>query len=284
MITLGLAWIGGTLLIVSNLVVPTGVLLAERTLYLPSVGAVLVFGWLVAWTEASWYRVGVGLAALAVAAGLVGTATRLPAWRDNNHFFPQLVRDAPGSYRAYLVAGALSYDAGDRGQGEALLRRALVVYPLHPVVWSTLAYRMEEDRRWADAAQYFHVAFRLDSMRIEAGVRAAASYLRAGLVDSAEAVADRMAEVNAGDARYLAARAEIAAARGRPLEAMTWRRRQAWQFPHVWQYWFLAADAALQAGYCWEASRSVARVRSLRPDEPRLEVLEQRARAAGCEG
>jgi tetratricopeptide (TPR) repeat protein len=281
-ITLGLTWIGGTLLILSNIVVPTGVLLAERTLYLPSVGAVLLLGWLVAWTEASWRRVGVALAALAVAAGLVRMATRLPAWRDNNHFFPQLVRDAPGSYRSYLVAGALAYDAGDRVNGESLLRRALVVYPLHPVPWVTLAYRFEEDRRWAEAARYFRAAFLLDSMRLEEGARAAVSYVRAGLVDSAESIARRMGDLNAGDPRYLAARAEIALARGRPLEAMTWRRRQAWQFPLIWQYWALTADAALQAGYCWEALRSITRVRERRRDAPGLDSLEQRAQAAGC--
>jgi len=284
MITLGLAWVGGTLLIVSNVVVPTGVLLAERTLYLPSVGAVFVFGWLVAWTEASWHRVGVALATAGVAAGLIRTTTRLPAWQDNNHFFPQLVRDAPGSYRSYLVAGALSYDAGDRGRGEALLRRALVVFSLHPQVWETLANRLQEDRRWAEAARHFEAAFLLDSMRLEAGARAVVSFLRAGMVDSADAVAGLMARVAPGDFRYHAARAELALARGRPLEAMSWRRRVAWHDPLVWQYWYLTADAAVRAGYCWEAERSLARARALEPTVPQLDVLRSRVRAAGCGG
>ncbi len=283
-ITLGLGWIGGTLLIVSNLIVPTGVLLAERTLYLPSVGAVLVFGWLVAWTEASWRHLGVALAALAVTAGLVRTSTRLPTWRDNDHFFPQLVRDAPGSYRAYLVAGALAYDAGDRGRGEVLLRRALLVYSLHPLVWETLAYRLEEEGRWREAAQHFRAAFLLDSLRLEAGARAAVAYLRAGLGDSAEVVAARMAAVDSNDIRYLAVRAEIALAMGRPLEAMTWRRRVAWRFPRVWQYWFLTAEAALRAGYCPEAVRSVERIRALAPGAPRLDALVQRLAGGGCGG
>lgn len=282
MISLGLVWIGGTLLIVSNLIVPTGVLLAERTLYLPSVGAVLVLGWLVAWSEASWRHVGVALAALAVAAGLVRTSTRLPTWRDNDHFFPQLVRDAPGSYRSFLVAGALAYDAGDRGRGEVLLRRALLVYSLHPLVWETLAYRFEEEGRWREAAQHFRAAFLLDSLRLEAGARAAVAYVRAGLVDSADIVARRMAAVDSSDVRHLATRAEIALARGRPLEAMTWRRRVAWRFPRVWQYWFLTADAALRAAYCPEAVRSIERVRELAPSAPRLHELVQRAEHSGC--
>ena len=282
MITLGLAWIGGTLLVVSNLIVPTGVLVAERTLYLPSVGAVLVVGWFVAWTEASWHRVGIALTAVLVATGLTGALLRLPTWRDNSHFFPQLVRDAPGSYRSYLVAGALAYDAGDRPRGEVLLRRALLVYSLHPLVWETLAYRFEEDRRWDEAARHFRAAFLLDSLRFEAGARAAVSFVRAGMLDSADAVTARMARVNPQDFRYQAARAEVAAARGRLLEAMTWRRRVAWQFPGVWQYWFLTADGAAAAGYCWEAQRSFRRVRELAPDLDQLEALASRVRAAGC--
>jgi hypothetical protein len=39
--SMGLAWTGGTLLVVSNLFVPSGVLLAERSMYLPSVGVVV---------------------------------------------------------------------------------------------------------------------------------------------------------------------------------------------------------------------------------------------------
>ncbi len=39
-----LLWIVVTLLLVSNLIVPTGILLAERTLFLPSVGAALLIG------------------------------------------------------------------------------------------------------------------------------------------------------------------------------------------------------------------------------------------------
>lgn len=283
-ITLGLAWIGGTLLIVSNLIVPTGVLLAERTLYLPSVGAVLLIGWLVAWAEASWRHVGVGLTTLFVGLGLVRALTRVEVWRDNNRFFPQLVRDAPGSYRSLWVAGALAYDGGDRARGEALIRRALVVYPLHPQVWETLAYRFEEEKRWHEAGQHFQAAFTLDTMRLDAGARSALAYIRAGYVDSAAVLAERLEAIAPQDFRSYAARGEIAAARGRWLEAMTWRRRIAWQFPKESFYWVTTAEAAIRAGHCWEARRSVELVRALRPQFERLHVLEQGFAKLDCDG
>jgi len=278
----GIAWMAGTLLIVSNLIVPSEVLLAERTLYLPSVGAVLVLGWLVAWTEASWRHVGAGLAALAVGLGLARTVTRNPAWTDNNHFFPQLVRDAPGSFRSFWVAGALAYGEGDRPRGEALVRRAILIYPFQPGHWGDLAVQLEQDGRWLEAAQYFKAAFTIDSTDVLKGVLAARNYIRAGMVDSAAALAARIGVAYPNDPRYYAAMAELESAQGRFVAAMTWRRRVAWQFPRAWQAWYLTAQEALAARHCWEARRSTGRARELRPDLPQLADLDRRIGELGC--
>ena len=282
-ITFGIAWMAGTLLIVSNLLVPSEVLLAERTLYLPSVGAVLLLGWLAAWAEASWRYVGVSLVTAAVGLGMAGTVTRVPVWSDNAHFFPRLVRDAPGSYRSLWVAGALAYDAGDRRRGEVLVRRAIVTAPLQKGPWETLAVQLEKDGRWLDAAQHFKAAFTLESADANYGLLAVRNYLRAGMVDSAAALIPRLATAFPNDFRYYAAMAEFEAARGRALAAMTWRRRIAWQFPRTWEMWYLTADAALAARYCWEAQRSTTQMRALRPTLAQLPELERRLRELGCD-
>ncbi len=278
----GIAWIAGTLLIVANLIVPTGVLLAERTLYLPSVGAVVMLGWLAAWAEANWRHAGVALAGLGVALGMARTATRIPVWSDNARFFPQLVKDAPGSYRSYWVAGAMAYDAGDPRRGEALLRRALDIYPLHPRMWETLAAQLERQQRWLEAAQAFRAVYTLDSTNLEDGARGILAFLRAGMPDSALSLAARLGAAYPDAPAYLAARAEIARAQGKLLESMTWRRRLAWADPKVWQYWFLTSQAALEVRACWEARRSLERAKALAPAEPRLAELEQRVAKSDC--
>jgi tetratricopeptide (TPR) repeat protein len=282
-LTFGLAWIGGSLLIVSNILVPTGVVLAERTLYLASVGAALMLGWLVAWTEASWRRAGVALAGGLVALGMLRTETRVLVWRDNNRFFPQLVQDAPGSYRSYWVAGALAYDAGDRSRGTALLRRAIVVYPYHPRVWETLAYQQEKDGHWLEAARAFRAAFALDSTEAANALLAVRNYLRAGMVDSASILAQRLSRSAPYDPRYYAVMAELDSAQGRPVAMLTWRRRIAWSFPDTWQSWSLMARAALAARVCWDAERSIDRLRALRPDLAEVKELEARWRELRCE-
>jgi tetratricopeptide (TPR) repeat protein len=281
-IAFGLAWMAGTLLIVSNLIVPSEVLLAERTLYLPSVGAVLVLGWLAAWSEASWRYAGVGLAALGVGLGLARTVTRVPVWRDDDRFFPQLVRDAPGSYRSYWMAGILAYQAGDRARGETLVKHALVVYPLHPGVWQTLGDQQTREGRWLEAARNYRIAFRLDSTEAANGFFAARSYVRAGLMDSAAALTALLQAKFPYNVWYQSSMAELEGARGHPLAAMTWWRRVAWQLPDSWEAWYMTARTALEAGYCWEARRSTGRVRALRPGLRELQDLQSQIGRSGC--
>jgi hypothetical protein len=282
-LSLGLAWIGGTVLVVANLIAPTGVLLAERTLYLPSVGAAILVGWLVARSEASRRHVGVALAALTVGLGMTRALLRLPVWRDNSAFFSHLIQDAPGSYRSYALAGVAAYDRGHHEAGEALLYRALSICPLCPTVWQTLAHELHTDGKWAEAARAYKLGYRVDSSWAEGAAYGIVAYVRAGMLDSAVALADTVARHAPHDINYLGARAQIARAEGRPLEEMTWRRQLAWQIPDNWQFWLFTADAALEARSCWEARRSVARVRQLNPTFEALPGLERRLRESGCD-
>jgi hypothetical protein len=282
-VSFGLAWMGGTVLVVANLIAPTGVLLAERTLYLPSVGAAILVGWLAASSEASWRHAGVGLAAVIVGLGMTRTLVRLPVWRDDPGFFGHLIQDAPGSYRSYGLAGVDAYSRGHHEAGEALLYRALGICPLCPTVWQTLAVELQRDGKWAEAARAYKLAYRVDSTWVEGAAYGIVAYVRAGMLDSAESLADTVAHHAPHDLEYLGARAQIARAQDRPLEEMTWWRQVAWEVPDNWQWWLFTAEAALRARSCWEARRSVRRVRELNPTFKALPGLERRLREARCE-
>jgi tetratricopeptide (TPR) repeat protein len=281
-VTFALAWIGATLLIVSNLLVPTEVLVAERTLYLPSVGATLLVGYGLGALAARRFGAAVVLGALLVALGVVRTASRVPVWRDDSTLLHQLVRDAPGSFRADWVLGGFYFIGGDSASGEALYRRALRTNPLHAQLWDDLGVQMETQQRWRDAAPAFAAAFRIDRRRAEAAARAIVNYLRAGLVDSAAAIAREARGIHSEDYRVQIALGDLALAQGRPLEAMTWRRRVARRFPDVWSYWWLTADAAVRAGYCPEVAHSLGELARLRADPVRRAELVRGARRAGC--
>lgn len=120
---------------VSNAVFITSILLAERTLFLASVGAMLVAGWaldraLARAAEASpRARALVGAAiALLLVAGVARSADRQRAWKDSDTIFAQTAIDAPQNYRAQFLQGAQRFVNGDRPGGERQMRIALGIY------------------------------------------------------------------------------------------------------------------------------------------------------------
>ncbi|MGH7569194.1 MAG: hypothetical protein ACREL9_09525, partial [Gemmatimonadales bacterium] len=113
-VALGLVWSGVTLLPVSNLLVPTEFLVAERTLFLPSWGVAVALGGLwAAWRAPAAARNGVLAAVLA--AGALRSVIRTPVWRDDDRLFQSVVRDAPRSYRTLWNQGRDEFAAGRMG-------------------------------------------------------------------------------------------------------------------------------------------------------------------------
>ncbi|MGH7561188.1 MAG: tetratricopeptide repeat protein, partial [Gemmatimonadales bacterium] len=133
-----LVWTALALLPVSNLL-PSGVILAERTLFLPSAGMMLAAG--VAWDALReragqpLARAGLGAAtALVAGLGLVKSWDRSAVWRDQDTFFDQLPKDAPRTYRAHKVVAQHLVHSGRRREAEGAWRRALELYEGDPVV------------------------------------------------------------------------------------------------------------------------------------------------------
>jgi len=122
----GLGWIGIAYLPVSNLVVPHGVLVAERLLYLPSVGLALAAAAALdrlprrAWAIALF---------VIVAAGAVRSAVRVPVWRDNRAAALAMIADAPLSYRSWDYLGWEYLWTGHDQRALASFRRARSIYP-----------------------------------------------------------------------------------------------------------------------------------------------------------
>ncbi|HXJ31474.1 MAG TPA: hypothetical protein VNG35_12585 [Gemmatimonadales bacterium] len=91
----GLGWIAIAFLPVANLFFPTGVLVAERTLYLPSVGLALAAG---AWLRdipSRWYwTAACGIAVL----GGVRTWLRVPIWKNSRSVAFSVLDNSPKSF------------------------------------------------------------------------------------------------------------------------------------------------------------------------------------------
>lgn len=120
--TFGMSWAGLALLIPSNLIVVTGFVLAERTLFLASAGIALCIGVgmhaLLGVAERSRnvtrYFVTAALFAV-VAAAIIRSASRSLVWHDNERLFRQTVEDVPSSGRAHWMLAAQLFETGKRG-------------------------------------------------------------------------------------------------------------------------------------------------------------------------
>lgn len=110
----GVVWFVITILPVSNLLFLTGVLLAERTLYLPSLGFAAAVGWAVLWLAERRPRVTPLLFALALFLMAWRSWERNPTWKDNGTVFLTMIEGHPHSGRSQWAMGDMLLQRGQR--------------------------------------------------------------------------------------------------------------------------------------------------------------------------
>ena len=127
----GLLWVAVAYLPVSSLIVPIGLLMAERTLYLASAGVVLALA-------AAAVRLPLRPSALAsgaacvVVLGALRTALRVPIWHDNLRVALSIVEDSPRSYQGPMASAGIFLEAGRPVQALEYADSAWSVFPLDP--------------------------------------------------------------------------------------------------------------------------------------------------------
>jgi protein O-mannosyl-transferase len=173
----GVMWAAIALLPVSNLLVPTGVLLAERSLFLPSVGAMLVPVALlqvrVAWPV-------LVAASVLVAAGFVRSVLRAPVWRDDATLWAVTAAESPRNYFAHYQYGTELFAEGRAEAGEHELRTAIALEPHDPRLYASLGWRLAAANRCDSAAPLFRTALSLWPMSYEARAGLVTCLMRAG--------------------------------------------------------------------------------------------------------
>ncbi|HEX2780690.1 MAG TPA: tetratricopeptide repeat protein [Gemmatimonadaceae bacterium] len=142
-VAFGISWTIIAMLPISGFLFATGFILAERTMMLPSVGAMFAVVGLgrLLWARLAEMRLparpvrlafGACIAAFLVAGALRSSARQI-VWRDNDILFPMTVRDAPTSYRAHQIMGAWLFATGFRGEGEREMQEAIRLFPYDPI-------------------------------------------------------------------------------------------------------------------------------------------------------
>jgi len=123
----GLAWVPIAFSPVSNLLFPVGILVAERTLYLPSVGLALAVGGLASNLRGRPLALLVG--ALVVLGG-ARTALRVPVWRTNVTATLSVLEDSPRSYVGPMIMAAIYLEQHQAEKALQAARLAVDTFPL----------------------------------------------------------------------------------------------------------------------------------------------------------
>jgi len=114
-VSVAVLWLAATVFPVSQIPFPVGVLVAERTLYIPSVALAFLFPPLVAAVgrePADTRRLALGAAAVLVALAAARTWMRTPVWRSSAAVFDSLVAEHPEVWRVDWRAAELLTMAG----------------------------------------------------------------------------------------------------------------------------------------------------------------------------
>lgn len=132
----GLLWMAIAIGPVSNLLIVIGIVVAERTLLLPSVGFVLAIGASVALAGARWHRLhptarrlGRAVGLCLVVLGIARSAERVRVWNSQDYLWKRTLEDAPKSYRAHYYAAQWAREHGDMVRAEQELLQAIAYWP-----------------------------------------------------------------------------------------------------------------------------------------------------------
>jgi tetratricopeptide (TPR) repeat protein len=163
----GLFWLIVAFLPVSNLLVPAGFVTAERTLFLPSVGVLLVAGALAQWirsrAQGSESRLGLAVLSLLLVLGLARSIDRQRVWKNNDVFANALVKDSPDGYRAHFIRGrALGYEKGDFAEMMREYHRALRLFPYDASMTLTMADGYTRAGMFEPAAELFRWTYAVE--------------------------------------------------------------------------------------------------------------------------
>ena len=169
---------------VSNLLTPTGIVMAERVLFLPTVGlAIALAGSNPGHSTAkggaktrgpAWSRMTLAFIALVASLFTVRSATRVTTWQSQERFFTDITVDAADAYRGWKVAAEYWDEQHDRPRAVADLKQSIALWPHDYEVFERLGQIYRQDGRCDAAIPIFQAGVDAD---------ADASTVRAKLVE-----------------------------------------------------------------------------------------------------
>ncbi len=278
------AWFLVAVLPVSNLFFPIGVILAERTLFLPSVAvaAVAAFAWeALAAAPAPRTRPLRALLLLVLTLCAARSIVRNPDWASTKALFAGLLRDHPESYRAQWSAASRAAAAGDSVAATRHWDLAFMLYPDDGEFLTEFGMFEVGRARYGRAMALLQRADSVQPGNPGTALVRGLALLKTGRFEQALARFDQSERLGGPTPGLLDLRAEALRDLGRHAEeAATLGRALALPDGDGWKRWFMLGRAytSLRDGAAARAALDSARARS-----PRDSASADRIRRAEAE-
>jgi tetratricopeptide (TPR) repeat protein len=164
-----LGWIALTYFPASNLAVPTGQILSDRTLFGATVGVAMLGAWAVDVLPRRARPVVIALFSIVVAHGAWVSIRYARTWTSHRALWTQLIHVEPREHLGYKLLGMDARARGEHAQAVALLARADSMAPSDRQIRFELGEALYESQRFSEAARVFGSLSRDTDVRAEAG-------------------------------------------------------------------------------------------------------------------
>ncbi|MFC1660844.1 tetratricopeptide repeat protein [Gemmatimonadota bacterium] len=245
----GVVWVVITLSPTSNLLFLSGILLAERTLYLPSVGFVAVVGWVLVRLRRERPLLTAGLLLVMLCGFSARSWTRTPTWASNLEVFTTLTSEHPEAGRSQWVLGDTYFQTGRVSEAMQAYRTAIGILGGHYNLLVEISRRLIGSEYYSAAELVLRYAM---EDRPEFGVAPgllATLYDRQGRFEEAEAMARASLREDSTRAVHLHLLSRALQAQGR-LEGAIQAREAAIRHGEGghWEQWSWLAEMQVGVG------------------------------------
>lgn len=215
-----------TILPVSNWIMPTALIMSERSLYLPSLGICLIAGFV--WTNLSDMRVRRMLAIGVMSIAVILCIAHNYIWRDDLTFFGNVVRVFPNNVRGRQGYGVALVEAGRPQEGIEQFDAGLQIKRNAPLLISLGEGLMQIDRNCTRARPVLNEALGIQPSDHLARWLLASCFEKEGALQQAEATyRQAVSDAQFPDPKLLSDWARVLEKTGRPAEAEEANRRAA---------------------------------------------------------
>ena len=246
----GVVWFMITMSPVLNAFFLAGVLLAERTLYLPSVGLAAATGWMLVRFSRDRPRAALVTLAVILVLASARTWTRNPTWENNQTMLDALVEDYPHSGRSQWVLGDAFMVRGRRSDAFRSYREAIDLLDSHYQILTAFAQTMMKQDLYGPAETLLRQAWRREPRFALAPGLLAEIYSIWGQLDKAERLSRLALTLDSRDPLRPNIITLSLASRGRFEEAAELREATIERdgLHNFWQQWVTLAYLELHDG------------------------------------